>query len=69
MAPFSYPLENSEVPQNVILISLCRIVLLLLQLSDENMAEVINEFPCISSQMKLQAVIGGDKIDEMELGI
>ncbi|MHB8117681.1 MAG: hypothetical protein ACYDHX_02980 [Methanothrix sp.] len=30
------------------------------------MAEVINEFPCISSRMKLQAVIGGDKIDEMD---
>jgi hypothetical protein len=65
MASFSYPLENSEEPQNVIFISLCRIVLLLLQLLDENMAEVINEFPCISSRMKLQAVIGGDKIDEM----
>ncbi len=33
------------------------------------MAEVINELPCISYRMKLQAVIGGDKIDEMEYGI
>jgi hypothetical protein len=30
------------------------------------MAEVINEFSCISSRMKLQAVISGDKIDEMD---
>jgi hypothetical protein len=33
---------------------------------DGNKAEVINEFMCTSSKMKLQAVIGGDKIDDMD---
>jgi hypothetical protein len=30
------------------------------------MAEAINEFPCISSRMKLQSVIGGNNIDKMD---
>lgn len=37
--------------------------------TDGNKAEVINEFVCTSSKMKLQAAICGDKIDDIDYRI